>query len=304
MPIPESLQSLLEKIVARAQDDASTDLARALRRIAEEHAVRGLRGGAVNAAQTAAIIGSAQDESARILAEVLAAVRATYGGSVPDEIAMPVRDYLVGHAERIERRLHAQVLLKASDLTIAEDLAQRVAKGIALALVRNVEIEFGPALVRQQLRALPSTLEAASKGTSRAFDVFVSHASEDKASFVDALVSELKARGRAVWYDKAVLTVGDNLAVKISDGLQQSRFGVVVLSPAFFAKGWTAFELGALAAAQATENRKIILPVWHNVSRDDVSRHSRLLAALLGTPSSKGPSLVAEELVHAMNSES
>jgi hypothetical protein len=39
-----------------------------------------------------------------------------------------------------------------------------------------------------------------------------------------------------VWFDEFTLKVGDSLRRTIDHGLGYSRFGVVVLSPAFFAK--------------------------------------------------------------------
>jgi hypothetical protein len=49
-----------------------------------------------------------------------------------------------------------------------------------------------------------------------------------------------------VWLDEHELTVGDSLSEKIDEGLSQSRFGAVILSPAFFAKHWPKKELSGL----------------------------------------------------------
>jgi hypothetical protein len=45
----------------------------------------------------------------------------------------------------------------------------------------------------------------------RMFDVFISHASEDKEAFVEPLATELRKRGLKVWFDKFELKVGDSL---------------------------------------------------------------------------------------------
>ena len=79
------------------------------------------------------------------------------------------------------------------------------------------------------------------------FDVFVSHASEDKARFVEPLVAALKERGIRVWYDFEQIRLGDDFRLRIDEGLVRSRFGVVVLSPRFF-KEWPQAELSALFA--------------------------------------------------------
>ncbi len=73
------------------------------------------------------------------------------------------------------------------------------------------------------------------------YDVFVSHAWEDKKDFVDEFVEELRKQGLKVWYDTNKLKWGDSMREKIDKGLAKSRYGVVVLSPNYIAehKYWT-----------------------------------------------------------------
>lgn len=124
------------------------------------------------------------------------------------------------------------------------------------------------------------------------WDVFISHASEDKAALVKPLAKALRDLGAEVWYDEFTLTVGDSLSRSIDRGLAQARFGVVVLSPAFLAKDWPEYELRGLLARELGRD-KVVLPVWYNVSRDDVLRYSPPLADKLALTSA-GKS--AEEL--------
>jgi hypothetical protein len=77
----------------------------------------------------------------------------------------------------------------------------------------------------------------------RRWDAFISHASEDKQEFVRPLADALQALGSSIWYDDFALTVGDSLRRSIDHGLANSRWGVVVLSPNFFAKHWPQIEL-------------------------------------------------------------
>ena len=70
------------------------------------------------------------------------------------------------------------------------------------------------------------------------YDFFISHASEDKEGFVRQLEEVLQSKGASVWYDEFTLKVGDSLRREIDRGLVNSRFGVVVLSEAFFKKEW------------------------------------------------------------------
>jgi hypothetical protein len=127
------------------------------------------------------------------------------------------------------------------------------------------------------------------------FDVFISHASEDKDVFVRELAAELTRLGLRVWYDEATLQLGDSLREKIDEGLGRSTFGVVVLSPSFFRKNWTRAELDALYAREM-EGRKVILPIWHCLTKEEVLRHSPLLAGKLAVSTDRGVGDVAQEI--------
>jgi hypothetical protein len=109
------------------------------------------------------------------------------------------------------------------------------------------------------------------------YDAFISHASEDKAGLVKPLAIALAKLGYRIWYDEFELRVGDSLRQSIDRGLVNSRFGIVVLSPAFFAKNWPQYELNGLTAREM-EGHKVILPIWHSVDRADVLAYSPPLA--------------------------
>lgn len=111
----------------------------------------------------------------------------------------------------------------------------------------------------------------------REFDVFISHASEDKDEVVRPLAHELQNAGLKVWYDEFELKIGDSLRRKIDKGLATSKFGVVVLSKDFLGKGWTNYELDGLVT-RATTGDQILLPVWHNITKREVVDYSPSLA--------------------------
>lgn len=111
----------------------------------------------------------------------------------------------------------------------------------------------------------------------REFDVFIAHATEDKETIVRPLAHALRQRGLEVWYDEFELRVGDSLRRKIDAGIAQSRFGLVVLSHAFFAKSWSQYELDGLVT-MAVSGKQVILPLWHEIAKDEVIRQSPSLA--------------------------
>jgi hypothetical protein len=105
-------------------------------------------------------------------------------------------------------------------------------------------------------------------------DVFICHASEDKDSFVRPLAEALRELHIEVWYDEFSLRIGDSLRQTIDRGLASSRFGIVVLSPAFFRKRWTQRELNGLVAREMRENRELVLPIWHGVDHAEIIEYS------------------------------
>lgn len=109
------------------------------------------------------------------------------------------------------------------------------------------------------------------------YDIFISHASEDKDSLVRPLATVLERLSVRVWYDEFSLQLGDSLIASIDKGLQESRFGLVVLSKSFLGKNWTEYELWALMTRQIDGDR-VILPLWYGVTKEDVKNYSLYLA--------------------------
>ena len=128
--------------------------------------------------------------------------------------------------------------------------------------------------------------------------LFLSHASEDKDDLVRPLAERLEADFK-VWYDDYELVLGDSLLQKINSGLTNCDYGVVVLSQHFFAKKWPKAELDGLFALETNE-RKVILPIWKDVSEDDVRAFSPILASRLGVPFSDGIDRIILEIKRAV----
>ena len=128
------------------------------------------------------------------------------------------------------------------------------------------------------------------------YDFFISHASEDKDTFVRGLAEALQAKGASVWYDEFTLKVGDSLRREIDRGLANSRFGVVVLSRHFFSNEWPQRELNGLLSLEG-EGAARILPVWHEISKDEVAQFSPMLADIVALNTSlKTTDEIADDL--------
>jgi len=131
-------------------------------------------------------------------------------------------------------------------------------------------------------------------------DVFVSHASEDKEAVAKPLADAIEQHGYKVWLDQYVLRLGDRLRRTIDVALATCRYGVVILSPDFFKKGWPQLELDGLVALETQDGRKRILPVFHRVTVADVSRYSPTLADRLGVSTDIGIGVVASQIVDVL----
>lgn len=128
------------------------------------------------------------------------------------------------------------------------------------------------------------------------WDVFISHASEDKDTLVKELAEKLKKYGVKVWYDEFELKLGDSLSASIDKGLLDSHFGIVVLSPNFFNKQWTDYELRSLITKEVSSG-KTILPIWHEADKEFIKSKSLYLADKKALNSSVGIEIVAEEIL-------
>lgn len=131
------------------------------------------------------------------------------------------------------------------------------------------------------------------------WDVFISHASEDKAEVARPLADLLHEMGLRIWLDEQQLSLGDSLSRKINDGLAMSRFGVLVLSKTFLDKDYPQREMQALLARQAADER-YILPVLHKVDHSLLLRRVPLLGDLLSVSTDTGLNSVATAIQRAV----
>lgn len=133
------------------------------------------------------------------------------------------------------------------------------------------------------------------------WNAFISHASEDKDSFVRELYQTLTNLGLSIWYDEFTLKVGDSLSKSIDNGLLNSDYGIMIISQSFLNKGWPDYEYRSLLSKEIG-NKPVILPVWYNVTRENVSQYSLYLADKFAiSASDKTINQVALKLLEVLN---
>lgn len=137
-----------------------------------------------------------------------------------------------------------------------------------------------PVYNEPSLSSVPTLVRSSSNvedGAIIEYDVFISHAYEDKEEVVRPLANALVQRGLKVWYDEFELKIGDSLRRKIDRGLANSRFGIVVLSRDFIKKGWTNYELDGIIS-KAVSGEQVMLPIWHKITKQEIIAYSPSLA--------------------------
>ncbi len=185
--------------------------------------------------------------------------------------------YYDGHAKKSPVRLkvprfgHWYVVIDFGGYGGSVKHSMRILPG-ALKPLGEMPLSSVPSLVQPRHEDMD-----APPADDREFDVFISHASEDKNDVARPLAAALRDGNLHVWYDEFELKIGDSLRQKIDKGLASSRFGIVILSKSFFNKGWPNYELDGLVT-RAVSGEQVILPIWHDITKQELINYSPSLA--------------------------
>ena len=178
-------------------------------------------------------------------------------------------------ADKRKRRTDAALKLQKEESTYQKALVKQQ-KDIHAAYEQQI------AELKQQIKIQQNMSEQVDNifdsNSLEEYDVFVSHATEDKESFSDEFVKILQEKyNLKVWYDAISIKWGDSIRTEIDKGLKKSRFGVVILSRSYIDKYWTKYELEGLFQRESNGG-KLILPIWHNITKQEVQDFSPSLA--------------------------
>lgn len=130
---------------------------------------------------------------------------------------------------------------------------------------------------------------------------FISHDSRDKESVASPLALQLQKFVCPVWYDEYSLKIGGSLREQIEKGLKECRKCILILTPNYLSnEGWGKKEFDSIFTRELIENRKVILPVWHGVSKKEIYEYSPALADRVAVNWAEGVEKVASKLKHAV----
>ena len=111
------------------------------------------------------------------------------------------------------------------------------------------------------------------KASSKKYDVFLSHASKDKETYIEGLYRVLDKLGITIFYDKESIGWGDHWKEKIIEGTQESEFAIIVISKNFFGREWTEKELKRFLSQENESGQKMILPIIHGITNEELTKH-------------------------------
>jgi hypothetical protein len=131
---------------------------------------------------------------------------------------------------------------------------------------------------------------------------FISHDRRDQKEIAEPIALELQKLMCPVWFDQYSLKVGDSLRESIEAGLRECPKCILILTPHFLMNsGWTKREYDSVFTRELVEKRRVILPVWHNVSVEEVYKYSPILADRVAVQWAEGIGVVARKLFVAIN---
>jgi hypothetical protein len=134
---------------------------------------------------------------------------------------------------------------------------------------------------------------------------FISHDSRNKEKIAEPLASRLVKLDCPVWYDEYSLQPGDSLRESIENGLKECSHCILVLTPEFLNnEGWGKREFDSIFTREIVEESNIIIPIWSNVSREQVYEYSPALADRVGIQWEEGVHSVAKEIKDVINPQS
>lgn len=140
------------------------------------------------------------------------------------------------------------------------------------------------------------------KAKNYTYDVFISHAVEDKETIANELDKRLVEKGLRVWYSGRDLKVGNQLANSIHTSLDQCRFGITILSPTYISKYWTLNEFFFFMKREL-DGERTLLPVLHDITPEELASKFTPMANIIALRSERGIDFVVNKLLEEIQAQ-
>lgn len=129
-------------------------------------------------------------------------------------------------------------------------------------------------------------------------DVFISHSSLDKNSFVKPLVKELQSRNISVWFDEISIVSGEVIHAEIVDGIKNSLITVIIVSENYLSSCWTILEMGMKIISS---EEKSLVPVFYNIDTETIVRKCPFLLGHKYIKATGDLNSIADEICQAVS---
>ncbi len=131
-------------------------------------------------------------------------------------------------------------------------------------------------------------------------EVFLCHASEEKNDVIRPIATALKKDGITYWLDEAEIKWGDSVIQKVNEGLQISRYVIVVLSESFLSKNYPQKELNSALHIEASTGEVQVLPLL--VGTEAIKKRIREAFPILGDKKYESWNSDAQQIVESLRS--
>lgn len=157
-------------------------------------------------------------------------------------------------------------------------------------------------IVRERIINENETLLASTKPVNFSFDIFISHASEDKETLVNPIVEQMKIYGLKYWYDIEQIRLGDRITRKINHGLKNSRFIFAVLTTTFIKKPWAMQEIESALNKETDSGSTFVFPMLAGTynERQEILDHINLLRDKLHIVWNNNPEEIVKKIIQAI----
>ncbi len=100
--------------------------------------------------------------------------------------------------------------------------------------------------------------------------VFLSHSKAMKTNIVIPFANDLSLLNLSYWLDKVEISSGDNIYTHIVEGINNSSHCIAFIDNTYLSKNWPMEELSLFHEKESRTGKKIIIPVYCNVSKEAV----------------------------------
>jgi len=204
----------------------------------------------------------------------------------------------IGDSVSISTSLPGEKMIAGENLNFSGRVFLYVEDNISKTDLEILEGEYKKRDLSLQYRGTNFALERSKSEKPLAF---ISHDSRDKSKIAKPIAIGLSKLRCPVWFDEFSLKVGDDLRESIEKGIREAKKCVLILSKSFLSnQGWTKSEFNSIFTKELIEKQNVILPIWVDVTKEEVYEYSPSLANKFAIKWDSGKDEIIRKIYHAL----